>query len=562
MNKKGFFPAIGITLTVGTLIVIGVIIALLMVGTGIFLNFITKNIFAIVGATLLIFSFILLSKKAVSQKFAGILIVISVLLILLQFSGIAQTFAPTFTPVYCNDYEFTCCNYNTGIISSIKLSSTIAYVCPYEKCHISLDGTTYARAGSKNCRIESNILGAKYYVCDDGYSIKSTTATLNKNYQIWIDYGATQRTMSGNYEYYALGFCGTGACSQGTHGVPVPGAVRCAFTSKKTIYEKGGQLIGVSYVVPDRDCVLSWAGKRYICGNLEEKCSNDADCSGHTYGNKECYARTLQTYGCKQLSLPSGVGSIAGELIGDNRLPGLTAPSYSGVKSRCEIIKAVPVQCCGDTDCGSSFVCDKTSFTCKEASQAPCTKDYDCGVSVQCDYNIKQLKTPKCASGKCGYSTTTVECCYDINCPTGYYCDASKKCQKSTMTKQPCPFTCCIGESQYIDKPCADKPYCNNHVCSNIAPDPGVGEGGACTDKFFGLVPSQLVTVTTTKQTFWSVVTFGLIKGETTTTPQCKYDYTLFIMIIGGIIVVVAMILLLKPGKSTSKIKYVYRRRK
>ena len=55
---------------------------------------------------------------------------------------------------------------------------------------------------------------------------------------------------------------------------------------------------------------MTWnAGSRHICGNLEEQCSSDSDCSGHTYGNKECYQRTLQSYGCRDLSLPPGLSN-------------------------------------------------------------------------------------------------------------------------------------------------------------------------------------------------------------------------------------------------------------
>jgi len=287
------------------------------------------------------------------------------------------------------------------------------------------------RVGSKNCSIVHYLLG-DVWKCDDGQTV-SSSATLLKNERIWIDLGTVPLTISGTYEYYTLGFCGKAACGQGTLASPVSGADRCSFSvSQGIIYSQMGQQLGTSYVVPDKTCVLSWpAGSRHICGNLEEQCSSDNDCSGHAYGNKECNARTLQTYGCNSLSLPSGITSQNGIYQLDN-LPSITSDPGNVIKSKCELKSTIQVQCCGDTDCGTNMFCDNnpsspTAWTCQNKVQ--CKKDVDCGTSVQCDWTTNNLKTPSCENGQCTFKEQKVDCCLDKNCDEGSFCNANHKCE-------------------------------------------------------------------------------------------------------------------------------------
>jgi hypothetical protein len=260
----------------------------------------------------------------------------------------------------------------------------------------------------------------------------------------------------------------------------------CAFVppTGTKITTAGLTNLGASYTVPVGEgvgtkdsCVLTWnAGNRHICGNLEEKCTvgDDSSCAGHTYnGNQECYQRTLQTYGCTDLSLPSGLtNGFLGQQTGIVFAPLGTSGTNTnyGVASRCEIKSATPVQCCGDTDCGSSMVCDTKSFTCKAPANVGCTSDNKCGVSTQCDYATKQLKTPKCTIvsnvGTCGFTTKSVGCCVDGNCADTQSCDlGSHTCKDKVPVKELCPFGCCSGDTLYIDRPCASG-FCVNHACS------------------------------------------------------------------------------------------------
>ena len=219
----------------------------------------------------------------------------------------------------------------------------------------------------------------------------------------------------------------------------------------------------VSYTVPKGSCILSWQSQdRHICGYQEESCSSDSECNDYNYGNKACYGRTLQTYGCRSYGMP-----IQSKDTLDS--PDEQKSSQNTFGKKCEMISAETVQCCGDTDCGSKFFCDSATFTCKP--QVSCSQDVDCGVSVQCDYTTKKLLTPKCTLGSCTREEKAVDCCNDKNCPTGYYCTAERKCDKKTVVKTECPFDCCVGEDKYFDRVCpGEKPYCNQGVCQTTPP--------------------------------------------------------------------------------------------
>jgi hypothetical protein len=263
-----------------------------------------------------------------------------------------------------------------------------------------------------------------------------------------------------------LDFCGRAGC---TVGVPVLGADGCHFNPEKAkIYTTANQLINaVSYTVPKDTCVLSFqSGDRHICGYAEESCQSNSDCGGHTYGDKECNGRTLQTYGCISFGNPTSLEK--------DRLPSEsgwgTDSSQTLFGKRCEIISSQQVQCCGDTDCGVNYFCDRSTWTCKQNVQ--CTSDYNCGTSIQCDYTVKKLKKPICSSGQCAFQETPVDCCLDLNCPTGYYCTAERKCAEKVAVCLECPYECCENQCEvsggYFDKTCpSNRPFCVDNACKS-----------------------------------------------------------------------------------------------
>ena len=498
--------------------------------------------------------------------------------------------ASSFTPVYCNDPTSVCC-----VKTLSQPAETINYnvygSCPTTasgKCVLSnvqsqagkTSVTLYV--GSTNCRIVQKIIPiAQVYQCDDQYAV--TVAVGNTNVEV-----------PRGYYYFTDVYSGKATVTRDTYGeklitnLGAPVQPSCSYSpptgTKLTTAGLGN--LGVSYTVPvgsavgtSDSCILTWnAGNRHICGNLEEKCDADSDCIGHTYGNKECYQRTLQTYGCTQLGTPSGLtngflGQDTGVIFAPLGTTGAGQTSNNfGVTSRCEIKSATAVQCCGDTDCGSSMVCDTTTFTCKAPEKVGCTADYKCGVSTQCDYATKELKTPKCTivgnTGTCGFTTKSVGCCVDGNCADTQSCDlGSHTCKDKVPVKELCPFGCCNGDTLYIDKPCSAGSFCVNHVCSvepqcsatkpcgtNLECKDGVCKpvSEVCVSSVGGLVERHIGTKEDCN--FWCSV--GLKSPEKINV--CVTDYTPLTLVI---ITVLALATILMVGltrgkggkKSTSK---------
>jgi hypothetical protein len=76
------------------------------------------------------------------------------------------------------------------------------------------------------------------------------------------------------------------------------------------------------------------------------------------------------------------------------------------------------------------------------------------------------MKMPKCTNGKCVWSETPVECCYDVNCPDGYECSQEHKCVKILKQKTTCPYECCVNDPDYFDKVCPNNIACVDHKCT------------------------------------------------------------------------------------------------
>lgn len=379
---------------------------------------------------------------------------------------VAGDLAQSFTPVFCNDYSFTCCNEKLDYSQNFKLTTTDAIICPSYayKCTVTSAQSEFY-VGSQDCGYKWGWRygGGYYYHCDDDakYSAPKDVSPL--------DYVMGGATLGNNIvmKVYTLrlDFCGRAGC---TVGVPVLGADQCKFNPENgKIYTTAQQLINaVSYTVPEGQCVLSFQrGDRFICGYKEETCNGDSDCGGHTYGNYECSGRTLQKYGC--------VSFGESQPLERDRFPseaGWGSSQETTFGRRCEIISAEQVQCCGDSACGSNAFCDiGNTWTCKQ--QVQCYQDVDCGVTQQCDYVSKKLKTPRCRNGQCTYDEVSVECCNDQNCPAaGYFCNANRKCEERLVSCIPCPYECCQDECDlnggYFDKDCPlENPFCVDNAC-------------------------------------------------------------------------------------------------
>lgn len=378
------------------------------------------------------------------------------------------------TPIFCNSYEFTCCNEKEYYIQSFKLTSADALFCPLDssKCVITVENWANLNLPKRLTIGEGNCNYHWFYKwrCDTTRITYSFPTELQPGEYVWTDIGQEANIKNKVYNL-RLDFCGRSGC---TVGVPVAGADQCTFHPPyDQVYTTIGTLKSgiISYNVPEGQCVLSFqSGDRFICGYKEEVCTSDADCGGHTYGNKECYARTLQTYGCRDF------GTIIEE---EDKLPGDIGWGSDAFKTlantfgtRCEIIESKPVECCGDADCGGESFCDTSTFTCEQ--DVACTQDSDCGISTFCDYSDLKLKTPYCTIlGQCSHTTKNVDCCSSQDCSAGYYCMDDYTCDTSVVPKQSCPYQCCINEELYFDRLCPDGQYCQeDNTCTKKKPDP------------------------------------------------------------------------------------------
>lgn len=453
-----------------------------------------------------------------------------------------------FTPVFCNDYEFTCCNEKVDLANQLYTINSQQFItCPdyATKCVInsfSVTGFTSngIRQGSSNCRLYSPLIGKDRYLCDDGSDL-SIGSTVSPTKKIYVNnLGSYLETASIYMTVYKsqLDFCGRAGCTQ---GVQVSGADGCKFNPPLgIIYTTTSSLTGKvqtnSYTTPLSSCILSFnSGDRHICGYKEETCSADTDCTGHTYGTKECLGRTLQTYGCRSFgtTITGGDRTPSDNGWGSDALQ-TTANTFG---KRCEIISATNVQCCGDTDCGLSYVCDTKSFTCKPAEQVQCSNNYDCGVSTQCDYVGLKLKTPRCSAGKCGYSEQAVDCCNDNNCPVNNFCNEDHECEAKTAGIDLCPFECCLNEPKYTQRNCPSGEFCINNECKaeGCSSDADCNTGYTCQNgncvKFDGSCKWYQESYTSNSCGFWCKL--GL--QETTTSQGCRLN--IWIFVIGGIVV-------------------------
>lgn len=376
--------------------------------------------------------------------------------------GVVNASNVTFTPIFCNDYEFTCCGGVKDWSSTpLNISQDNPVQCPTNeiKCKLesfSISGTWYSGCeqtiltGSTNCHKENPWYSVPYFTCQDERTL-NTGSEFNVGTYIWIKHHNMGQCSGIAYIDSwkpQLGFCG----KSGTYGievacgVPVKGADGCKFNPPGGILYGGRELTAnkltnqVSYTVPVSSCVLSWQDMdRHICGYKEESCSRDSDCNNYQYENKECSSRTLKTYGCRDFGTNFLTHTEDGKLIKEDRISTVEGGKVADEQKsdsntfgkKCLVISTEQVQCCGDTDCGLNFFCDKTSFTCKE--NVECSSDTDCGVSIQCDWTTNALKKPICKSGKCAFEENKVGCCIDKNCQEGRFCNSEYKCQESAV---------------------------------------------------------------------------------------------------------------------------------
>ena len=379
---------------------------------------------------------------------------------------------------YCRDYNFLCCG--EDILNPETKNAESAYgdgyavLCPgyASRCEILSMPVGYSYHIYLSCEKKSQLIpGFYYWSCSGDMGTVSQGSRVEANQ--WV--AASTSVPSFSIRIYAtkLFDCGKAACTYS--GIPKTTS-GCVWVTNERIYDSNGNVVGnpvagqdFQYTVPKGVCYL-YPTNRYVCGDSCESCSADSDCAvGHSfvYNGKgaECVASQLQLYGCRK-------GTEI--CLEQDKLPFITKCSDTmSTPSRCDLIESRPVECCPQTSsCGPNAFCDPITFTCKNTAQ--CTYDWECGQATACDFSTKTLKKPVCQAGQCASQVLqTVECCYDVNCPTGYFCDSDYKCKQQVCQKSTCPFECCERENTggpnncgYFDKPCPEGQSCVDHKCS------------------------------------------------------------------------------------------------
>ncbi|KXB07843.1 hypothetical protein AKJ58_01655 [candidate division MSBL1 archaeon SCGC-AAA385D11] len=407
--------------------------------------------------------------------------------------------------IYAYFPAWRCCDKHQPETGDITVAGTIPpndyWKCPENavECEVSitsLSGGIFYSAYDQNCWREDPCtlpFSCPKWKCDGEtrHDREGTRVTLNGGQVFYGWHPAWGGSGQAQYKVYKKKLCD---CPLNPCGLPCPkvkGSTQCTFVTNKDVYDESRQIKkegeeveeGISYTVPQGSCYSYYPeANRHKIGDTCEKCSDNSDCiqlyrnsyeyNGKTYG-AVCSGSDLQLYGC----VPSGEKTCIKWKDADmDEVKDFNEECKEyGRKKRCDLYKALDVQCCpGTSACGPQSFCDPETYTCKRETE--CQFDTDCGRKVQCDYTTKVLKTPVCKEGTCDWKTEEVECCNDDNCPSGWYCSANHKCFEEPDVKETCPFMCCENSTRYFDKPCPSGQTCcaDNFCRDQCNPNPGV----------------------------------------------------------------------------------------
>lgn len=373
--------------------------------------------------------------------------------------------------VFCQDYEFVCAGlHQSGTTQNSVLAKGNVYTCESDECYIyDISGGTLVYG---EWLISISPFNATCGVgwLGDAYCNPSTTRNVNNPFTLKIGekfVGGTNNVVySSIRKDVRLVWCGDAACDAGVTGIDVHGSTKNTFVTDKRIYDPSGNVLrqpsaaGISYTVPSTSCVLS-PKSQFICGTKFSQCTKDSDCAaGHTYlvDGKGAEARTgiLDIYGCKILGQAPTTEQT--DVLPKDNTPSSTTYNYG---NQCGVIDSRQVQCTSDVMCGSNAFCDTKTFTCVAQEVKECTADWNCGTQNVYDQPTKQIRKPFCSLGKCSYQVVkTVQCFYNSECATGWFCDTDYTCKEAIQPKQSCPYECCVGDPRYFDRPAPTGKVC------------------------------------------------------------------------------------------------------
>lgn len=380
--------------------------------------------------------------------------------------------------IYAYYAAFRCCDEEMTSSGVKEMSMNEVWQCPTyaERCEVSISpGSSVVWRGTENCKIQ--LLGD--FQCDDRRRVSSADDIAPGEYvysQNWALVYLTYKIFDGKLCDCPLNPCGL-PCPR------VPGSAGCGFDSTDDIFLSngltdafGGYIWGdlYHYTVPEGECYTYYPEtNRHPVGNTCETCDDANDCASqyplrYNYGGTSygaiCQGNSVQLYDC----MPTG-GSICIRFrdANENNVQDSNEECLeTGSKSRCDLFKSIPIQCCPGTSscgpqafCGDDYVCHQT---------AECDNDYDCGSTIVCDRATLTLKDPICQSGSCTFDERPVECCYDSDCSEGYYCDyPDYTCKEKPDDKTDCPHECCDGEEEYFDRRCPGTDVCcGDNTCA------------------------------------------------------------------------------------------------
>ena len=517
-NKRG---QISIVLGVASLIVIGVIIAIIIIGAGVFFNMIIHNILLIVGLLILIFGMIFGVSKAEKPIPAIIIVVVlSGIFIGVQFSGlIPQTALPS-----GNYYQVPTINYYECAPASQKVSSPPISIsstgsgfvtCPSnsDECDVvikitgtgTIDNILYAyrlmyqicdiSTGSCQSQIATKITPYK----DAEFTIKNN---MLKSQKIFIDF---QRRLA--------------ILPEGVGYGDIVGA-SYYFNYKPFILWKNGPFIGrVEYSSVTQGCTFTTADKNALIDAitnskaiLSQTSTNDNTLQPYktrnfagtfipvstenvdtvTYNGQPGYCMNRQIFSVATLQTNSGIYNIV-----DTNFNNQLASSVTCCPSEKE-----PTRNCND------------NFQWVDISQTPGQPSGSCslfnpcaGIDWQPSTTAKTLVRYNCINSQCVAETKTVDCTSNNDCVSGTTCD--------TLT-----YTCVLvpgGENGTNEKD--DKISC---------------ELKAQTQQFLGY---EWISQGTTSCGFFCSI--GFSQPKTTTTSYCSATFLIWWVVSGLVLVII-----------------------
>jgi hypothetical protein len=398
----------------------------------------------------------------------------------------------SFTPVFCDDYEFICCSEILGSEGSFYSDWTTVsvsygmYTCPSyaTSCEITTNHPYVFRTGSPTACSKSCIGSACTVNCPDFYNIGSGTHTLYGGQAAYFSdgpLGSNSPYRSGvqvSFREFQNKMYWTGAagvpCGKGSLlpacGVPVTASNQCTYTGGQQIFDANGALTTNSLTTGQCKIVKKTAQK--LCGQVESACTRVGDPSECIAGHSLTYNYNGKTYGAEagtgHLSLYSCVETdVPNPTAQDEEIQNGQIVSTNPKVLRCESVLNVPVACTTPDSCAYGYTCQ--DFQCVPTQEAECAYDWDCGTFQRCDSVTKTITGPACVGGQCTtQDVRQVQCCWDTDCSAGYQC-VDYQCKAAITPPQSCPYGCCEGQPGFLDRPCPEgQECCGSHTCAPI----------------------------------------------------------------------------------------------